>query len=317
MEETELLKNIVEMAEKEGKRVDSYISLISDYLRRNSAHWTTQHEKIFDEMLNEIQSSRKYRKMAYIGVAVLMCVSLVLGISNVITEHAKKNNEQLIQDIKNSQLAVRLEPSRYGLAVVYDKDSLAVKSDVLKQKAEKLYRQVGTLGIHYDLGPERELKTKIMRGDSLGWLVCPAGLDEKQVLGKIILAEKHDVLARDLIQQGVDIHFPDLENFFVSLSGYESHTRPKAGKPEEMEQYIKWKVRFGEKNNDSIDFSEDYEIPQTDSGRIEVEPFLVRNPRWRHFYILTVGLGRLGEDSGRIQAWNLNSVVRRFGFQTD
>jgi hypothetical protein len=84
-----------------------------------------------------------------------------------------------------------------------------------------------------------------------------------------------------------------------------------------MEQYTLWKVRFGEKVNSSIEYSEEYEIKQTDNGRIEVEPRLVKNPKWKHFYVVTVGLGQLGEDAGRIQAWNFNCVIRRFGFGTD
>ena len=81
---------------------------------------------------------------------------------------------------------------------------------------------------------------------------------------------------------------------------------------------VEWNIVFGEKigNKPIVWLSEDdaITINQSANGQIIEEPFFITHSKWENMYVVSIGIGRLGEKDGKEFAWYLNSFVRSINF---
>jgi len=101
------------------------------------------------------------------------------------------------------------------------------------------------------------------------------------------------------------IGFPNLPNFFFRIVTHKS-----------TKNAVTWSVMFAEKHDNEYLWSNLVKIEKSPDGKILGGPFLITNINWNGFYIVSMGIGEYGEESKPLQAqaWNINSVVRRYMF---
>lgn len=316
MDEKELLNKMVELASSEEKRVDTYIDHIQTFLK-GSSNWTQQHETIFKEMLKEIHNSRRLKTVFSISLVIFIGLSIILGGMSFYLNNVKNQKVELIELIRNSQLAVRLkqDANKNGMAVVIDSRDMNLRPQTAnkEKKVQEILKEIPVLGKHYGLGPDKNLKLmNIDDENNCKFRVLPDNADMEQTLGTFKITENHDKIVYTSIPLKIrgDVRYPELNNFYIQIITYiEKPVAPPA------DQEVLWKVKFLERNDDNgVYYSNEFEVEQTPAGRIEKDPFWVHNPHWKSFYIVTVGIGRMGKDKDTNQefAWNLQSVARRF-----
>jgi len=311
MEEKFLLDTMLEVASGQEKRIDNYLKSIQTFLK-GSKDWTQQHEDIFNEMLKEVRTSRLVKIGSIIAAAVIVVTFIVILIVSGSQDIRIKSNERMINLIRNSQLAVKLKNDRNpnGMAVEIDLGSLKRKGKV---KDAEILKEVSILGRHYGLNPDRNLKLRNQSNNrSLKFQVFPESCDKEQPLGTIEIRERNSFLDQESapVRIGEVIFFPDLSNFCIQVSNCRVITTTRGP---DNEYGVLWKVKFGErKDEDNIVYSQEYPINKTPDGRIETRPIWIYNSRWENFYVVTVGIGRLGNENNERLAWNLKSFARQF-----
>lgn len=311
MEEKELLNQLANVAAKSEKRVDKYIELTQKFLK-DSPEWTAQHGIIFKEMLNEIQGSRKIKNMAFITIIVLTGLLITISLITFVLNKKSESDQALIETARKAQLAVRLDnpagSNRNWMEVKVDPE--AESDPELKDRMNKILASFPALGRHYGLGKNKSLE--VNRRDYHKWLVVPESGDTSQTLGYIRVDQKLGSIdyTNKRVELGEAIRYEEVSDFYVKILSY------KRRNPQ-IPDTVEWNITFGEKEgNQPITWlTEDQAITvnQSANGQIIEEPFYITEPQWQNMYVVSIGVGRLGEKDEKQFAWYLNSYVRRIG----
>lgn len=313
MDEKEILNQIINVADKSEKRVDKYIEITQKFLK-GSPEWTEQHGTIFKEMLSEIRSARKIKNIALIAIILLSVLLIAMSIITFVINKKSESDQALIETARKAQLAVRLENpegiNKTWLDVKVDPE--AESDPELKRRMNKILESFPSLGRHYGLGQTKALK--VNHKDDYRWVILPESGDTSQTLGFINVDQK--LGAVDYTNKQVElselIRYEEVTNFYVKILDYK---RRNPNIPDTVE----WHVIFGEQSKENqivwLDEQDAITINQSPNGRIEKEPFFVNHPQWKNMYVVSMGVGRLGEKDDTKFAWYLNSFVRRISFE--
>lgn len=311
MKEKELLNQLANVADKSEKRVDKYIEITQKFLK-SSPDWTEQHGTIFNEMLSEIRSSRKIKNLALIAIIVLTGLLITVSLISFVLNKKSASDQALIETARKAQLAVRLDnPSgnnRNWMEVKVDPE--AESDPELKERMNKILASFPALGRHYGIGKNKSLE--VNRRDSQRWLIIPESGDTSQTLGYIRVDQKLGSInyKNKRVELGEAIRYDEVSDFYVKILS-EKRRNP------EIPDTVEWKISFGEKKgNQPIVWLPDDEaiiINQSSNGRIAEEPFFISHSKWQNIYVVSIGVGRLGEKDEKKYAWYLNSFVRRIG----
>lgn len=309
MEEKELLNQLVNVADKSEKRVDKYMEITQKFLKA-SPDWTEQHGTIFKEMLSEIRDARKIKNIAFVAIIVLSALLITMSIVTFVINKKSESDQALIETARKAQLAVRLENpegmNKTWLDVKVDPE--AESDPELKQQMNKILESFPALGRHYGLGQNKELMVK--HKDNLLWTVLPESGDTTQTLGFIKVDQKLGSVdyTNKRVELGEAIRYEEVSDFYVKILGY------KRRNPQ-IPDTVEWSLVFGEKiGNKPISWMSDdnaVTIDQSANGLIKEEPFFITQSKWENMYVVSVGIGRLGEKDNKEFAWYLNSFVRK------
>jgi len=311
MKEKELLNQLANVADKSEKRVDKYIEITQKFLK-NSPDWTEQHGTIFNEMLSEIRSSRKIKNVALIAIIVLSGLLITVSLISFVLNKKSASDQALIETARKAQLAVRLDnPSgnnRNWMEVKVDPE--AESDPELKERMNKILVSFPALGRHYGIGKNKSLE--VNRRDYSRWLIVPESGDTSQTLGFIRVDQKLGSVnyKNKQVELREAIRYDEVSDFYVKILSF------KRRNPQ-IPDTVEWNISFGEKKgNQPIAWLPDDEaitINQSSNGRIAEEPFFISHIKWQNIYIVSIGVGRLGEKDEKQFAWYLNSFVRRIG----
>lgn len=309
MQEKELLNQLTNVADKSEKRVDKYIEITQKFLK-GSPEWTEKHGTIFKEMLSEIRGARKIKNIALIAIIILSALLIIMSIITFVINKKSESDQALIETARKAQLAVRLEnptgSNKTWLEVKVDPE--AESDPELKNLMNKILESFPALGRHYGLGQNKVLK--VNHKDDYLWAVLPESGDTTQTLGFIRIDQKLGFIdyTNKRVELGEAIRYEETPDFYVKILGY------KRRNPQ-IPDTVEWNVVFGEKTgNKSISWMSDDDavtINQSANGLIREEPFFITHSKWENMYVVSVGIGRLGEKNNNEFAWYLNSFVRK------
>ncbi len=311
MDKQELLNQLTQVADSNKKRVDQYIKMTQSFLK-DSPEWNQRHNEIFQEMVKEIQSSRRIKNFAYIAIAVLTILLLVVSTVSFIIHEKSESQQALIESARNAQLALRFTGVHESwLDVTVDPE--AVSDPKIKSRMNTILKDFPALGRHYGLGRNKPLSLKRITRNK--WLVLPESRDTTQIMGIFEIDENLGKLEfpEQRVELNEAIRYDEVKNFYVKVIEY------KRRNPN-IPDVVEWSVIFGEKPRNKpiiwLDESESIPINQSINGAIEKEPFVVNHPQWENYYIVTAGIGKLGAEpeEGQKYAWNLTSYVRSLHF---
>jgi hypothetical protein len=261
-------------------------------------------------MLSEIRSARKIKNIAFVAIIVLSALLITMSIITFVINKKSESDQALIETARKAQLAVRLENpkgmNKTWLDVKVDPE--AESDPELKQRMNKILESFPALGRHYGLGQDKVLK--VSHKDDYRWNVLPESGDTTQTLGFIKVDQKLGSVdyTNKRVELGEAIRYEEVTVFYVKILGY------KRRNPQ-IPDTVEWSVVFGEKTesnqiiwlapNDAII------INQSPNGQIREEPFFITHSKWSNIYVVSVGVGRLGEKDDKEFAWYLNSSVRK------
>jgi hypothetical protein len=311
MKEKELLNQLANVADKSERRVDKYIEITQKFLK-NSPDWTEQHGTIFNEMLGEIRSSRKIKNAALIAIIVLAGLLITVSLISFVLNKKSESDQALLETARKAQLAVRLDnPSgsnRNWMEVKVDPE--AESDPELKDRMNTILVSFPALGRHYGLGKNKSLK--VDREDYYRWLIIPESGDTSQTLGYIRVDQKLGSInfKNKRVEKGEAIRYNEVSDFYVRILDF------KRRNPQ-IPDTVEWNIIFGEKKGSQpivwLPDDEAITVNQSANGRIAEEPFFISHPKWQNMYVVSIGVGRLGEKDDKQFAWYLNSFVRRIG----
>jgi hypothetical protein len=304
MEEKEILNQLVNVADKSEKRVDKYIEITQEFLK-NSPDWTEQHGTIFKEMLSEIRSSRKIKNIALIAIIVLTCLLITVSLISFVLNKKSESDQALIETARKAQLAVRLEnPNGINKTWLDVKVDPEAESDPeLKKRMNKILESFPALGRHYGLGQNKVLK--VNHEDSYRWTILPESGDTTQTLGYIKVNQQLGSIdyTNKRVELGEVIRYQEVSDFYVKILSYKRRN-PQIPDTEKIgNKPIVWLPE-----DDAIT------VDQSANGQIIEEPFFITHSKWENMYVVSIGIGRLGEKDGKEFAWYLNSFVRSINF---
>ncbi|GEM_PF-5481438 len=307
MEANELLNQLNKVAEGGEKRIDQYIRMSQQFLQ-SSPEWNERYNQIFQEMLKEIHVSRKIKNIASGAVIFLVIVLIGVMLSAYFLKKQKDSDIALIETARNAQLALQFRDVTDSWLEV-SVDTGAVTDPRLKGRLTKILAEFPSLGRHYGLGLQKHLKLKRNSNDT--WYVLPESNDTHQVLGFVQLHQgfgKLDFLKKR-VELNEEIRYDEVNDFYIKIIGYK---RRNPDVPEDVE----WSVIFGEREatGEIIWNMEPIHVNQSINGTRIKESFVTTHPSWRRFYVVSIGIGRLGTDPATHTnfAWNLRSFVRAF-----
>ncbi len=307
MEANELLNQLNKVAESGEKRIDQYIRMSQQFLK-SSPEWNERYNQIFQEMLKEIQVSRKIKNIATGAVIFLVIVLIGVMLSSYFLKKQKDSDIALIETARNAQLALQFRGVTDSWLEV-SVDTGAVSDPKLKGRLAKILAEFPSLGRHYGLGLQKHLKLK--RNSENTWYVLPETNDVHQVLGFVELHQafgKVDFLNKR-VELNEEIRYDEVNDFYIKITGY------KRRNPEIPED-VEWGVIFGEReaNGEILWNTEPVHVNQSINGSYVKEPFVLTHPSWQRIYVVSIGIGRLGTDREIHTdfAWNLRSFVRAF-----
>lgn len=308
IEAKELLGQLSSVADSNKKRVDEYIKLSQEYLR-DTPGWSPRHDKIFQEMLNEIGDSRRFKNIAFAGIIFLIISLIGVSVVSFVMNKSKESHVALVESARNAQLALKFRGAHESwLDVTVDPE--AVSDPQIRERMTKILGDFPSLGRHYGLGPGKPLKLK--RQTDSRWLVLPESGDTTQAMGFVRISEelgKVDYSDRR-VELGEEIRYSEVSDFYLKIVGYKN-------RKEDVKDDVEWQVLFGERREDGpiIWMKQPEAVNQSVNGVYEHEPIVVSDRAWKKIYVVAVGIGKVGTDKKTKTefAWNLQSYVRSIG----
>jgi hypothetical protein len=237
-----------------------------------------------------------------------------MSIITFVINKKSESDQALIETARKAQLAVRLENpegiNKTWLDVKVDPE--AESDPELKRRMNKILESFPALGRHYGLGQNKILRVK--HKDNFLWTVLPESGDTTQTLGSLKIDQKLGFIdyLNKRVEVGEAIRYEEVTEFYVKILGY------KRRNPQ-VPDTVEWNVVFGEKTDNNPTFwlsaTDAIIIDQSPNGQINEEPFFITYPQWDNMYIVSIGIGRLGEKDDKEFAWYLNSYVRKISLE--
>ena len=97
-----LIDRLKSIARSRDRRIDRYVKQLRELVNTES-QWSEKHDAVFDLMTKEIESDRRVRSRAFLGIAFLSFFSIVGTAFSCYVESEHVNRQRLLDAFTNAQ----------------------------------------------------------------------------------------------------------------------------------------------------------------------------------------------------------------------